>query len=96
MAWSGESRHARGYGSAWDKLRAEVMARDKGLCQACRSKGRVTVARECDHITPKAKGGTDAMSNLQMLCRECHTAKTAQDEGRTVRTATGLDGWPVH
>lgn len=92
MAWSRESRHRRGYGSAWDKLRAQAMKRDKWLCQPCRAKGRPTPATECDHITPKAKGGTDALTNLQAICADCHRDKTDRDEGRAARVRFGADG----
>jgi 5-methylcytosine-specific restriction endonuclease McrA len=42
-----ESNTARGYGSAWRKLRDSVMRRDKGLCQLCVASHRVTLASEC-------------------------------------------------
>lgn len=95
------SRHARGYGTAWGKARAVALARDLHLCQPCQREGRVTPAAEVDHITPKAKGGTDDLDNLQAICRSCHEAKTARDaaeaQGRTVKPATafGPDGRPV-
>lgn len=53
------------------------------------------MATEVDHITPKAKGGTDDADNLQAINAECHKRKTAEDEGRSHRAQTGLDGWPV-
>ena len=94
-----ESNTARGYGSAWRKLRDQVMRRDKGLCQPCLKAGSVTPARECDHITPKSKGGTDDMANLQAICSQCHAAKTereaAQAQGRRTRVQIGPDGWPI-
>lgn len=75
------------------------MRRDVWLCQPCKSKGRITPATECDHITPKAKGGTDDLDNLQAICRGCHSAKTeaeaAEAQGRRVRPAIGEDGWPL-
>jgi 5-methylcytosine-specific restriction enzyme A len=97
MAWSKESRQSRGYGAAWDKTRKRIMQRDCGLCQECKRNGRVAVGGQCDHIKPKAKGGTDDDSNLEMLCESCHTAKTARDSGKTLkpRETIGLDGWPV-
>ena len=97
MAWSKESRHKRGYGNAWDKLRKVIMQRDCGLCQVCANAGRVTIAQAVDHIKPKAKGGTDAESNLQAICKPCHDAKTMTDEGKKLskRFAIGLDGWPI-
>lgn len=95
MPWPTTSRHERGYGSAWDKLRKQVLTRDKHLCQPCLAKHRVTPATQVDHKTPKAKGGTDDMGNLQGICAPCHDAKTARENGQTVRQAIGTDGWPV-
>jgi 5-methylcytosine-specific restriction enzyme A len=77
------SRHARGYGTAWDKLREQIMARDCGLCQTCHRAGRVTLAREVDHIVPKFEGGTDGMHNLAAICQACHKAKTATESARS-------------
>lgn len=83
------SRHARGYGSKWDQLRIDVLRRDNGLCQECLRNGKVTPVGHkpftafCDHITPKAEGGTDDMANLQTLCRPCHTAKTDIEKNRS-------------
>lgn len=34
---------------------------------------------ELDHIEPLGDGGTDAESNLQLLCRDCHTRKTRRE-----------------
>lgn len=94
-----ESNTARGYGTAWRKLRALALQRDKGLCQACLAAHRVTIATECDHITPKHKGGTDDLGNLQMLCGPCHSEKTqreaAEARGHRLKVQIGLDGWPI-
>lgn len=76
------SRHERGYGSEWEKTRKRILARDAGLCQPCLKVGRVTVAKQVDHITPKGEGGTDADSNLQAICPACHQAKTAEEARR--------------
>lgn len=94
MAWHRTSRHERGYGTAWDKARQATLKRDRHLCQVCEAAGRVTVATEVDHITPKAEGGTDDMSNLAAICSNCHKAKTARENGRDWRV-TGVDGWPL-
>ena len=58
------TRHERGYGTEWDKLRPQVLARDAGLCQVCLIDGLVTISNIVDHIIPKAEGGTDDMVNL--------------------------------
>jgi 5-methylcytosine-specific restriction protein A len=104
--WHKTSRHERGYGSDWVKRRERVIQRDHGLCQACLRKGRLTPYRKgqgfaVDHIRPKAKGGTDADENLELLCRECHDAKTAAEvaeaQGRTITPPTQYDkeGRPI-
>lgn len=89
------SRHARGYGSAWDKLRLEILKRDI-LCQIClgRSPQRITPATEVDHITPKAKGGTDDPANLRAVCHPCHVRVSAAQRGWKPRMRVGLDGYP--
>lgn len=74
------NRHERGYGNAWLKVRASVLRKDKGLCQACRKAGRVTSATDVDHIVNKARGGGDEPENLQSLCGPCHRTKTAKEK----------------
>jgi len=90
-----ESRHARGYGTQWDRLREAVMVRDCGLCQPCRRSGRAKLATQVDHIVPKAKSGTDDMINLQAICSACHDDKTIADTGGRVKQTIGPDGWPM-
>ena len=73
------SRQQRGYGADWQRLRKQILERDGHLCQPCRRQGRVTAARQVDHIKPKAHGGTDAPRNLQSICTKCHRTKTAKE-----------------
>ncbi|MGY6129117.1 HNH endonuclease (plasmid) [Paraburkholderia strydomiana] len=73
------STTARGYGAAWQRLRASILKRDHYLCQVCIRKGRVTEASQVDHIKAKAAGGTDDEGNLQSICEPCHKAKTARE-----------------
>lgn len=68
-------------GRAWRKLKEQIHLRDNYTCQHC---GIVTLELECDHILNKAQGGTDDESNLQSLCRPCHTKKT-QIESQKIR-----------
>lgn len=75
------SASSRGYGAKWRKIRKAALYRDMGLCVHCRSRGDITVATEVDHIVRKADGGTDDLDNLQSLCRPCHEAKTAVENG---------------
>lgn len=99
--WKGKrgTRHERGYGAAWDRLRKSILRRDRYLCQPCERIGRTTPAREVDHIIPKAKGGTDDPGNCESICPEHHLQKTlreaAEGRGARVKRAIGLDGWPI-
>jgi 5-methylcytosine-specific restriction enzyme A len=73
------NRHQRGYGRDWDKLRAVVLTIDKHLCRQHKAQGIIKPATHVDHIISKAQGGTNALSNLQSLCVDCHNAKTARE-----------------
>ncbi|WP_392552913.1 HNH endonuclease signature motif containing protein [Orbus wheelerorum] len=78
---NGKSRHQRGYGTAWDKLRGRILKRDKYLCQCeeCKRFHFIKPATEVDHIIPKAHGGNDSLSNLRAINKECHKRKTARE-----------------
>lgn len=98
-----QSRHERGYGSAWVKLRNWIMKHDGYLCQPCKRVGRVTPATEVDHIIPKSQGGEDDADNLEAICTDCHKDKTACEatlgKGGTPRQRTRFDAegrviWP--
>jgi 5-methylcytosine-specific restriction protein A len=105
MAWSRESRQSRGYDSEWERVRALIVVRDKGLCQSCLAGGRVVIGVEVDHRMPKAeckrlrwsRAQQDHPSNLWLLCKECHKRKTAEENGRAHKTKVqiGADGWPL-
>jgi len=86
VGWSKDvrrgSRHERGYGWAWTKLRKRILERDGGLCQPCLREDRITLATAVDHIVSKSEGGTDDESNLQAICNDCHDAKTALESAR--------------
>ncbi|WP_080416904.1 HNH endonuclease [Burkholderia ubonensis] len=99
-------RRARGLDPNWERTRAEIMRRDKGLCQSCLRAGRVVLAKSVDHIVNRAEGGGDDHSNLEALCDKCHKAKTAKEAarararrrraGRKAPAVEGaLDCWPT-
>ena len=87
---------ARGYDSAWRKLRVLILARDCGLCQCPACQGgrvRITLASEVHHIIGKAEAHRlgwsasqiDHPSNLQAVSRECHAVITAREGSKLPR-----------
>lgn len=89
------TRHERGYGTAWDKIRKQILRRDAGLCQPCKRLGQITPnCNTVDHITAKAAGGSDESSNLQTICTPCHTAKTAREAQQGRDTPASAVGKP--
>lgn len=74
-----ESSRSRGYGRAWERLRAVQLAREL-LCLALKPP-RLTPRVHVDHILPLARGGTDAIENLKSLCQSCHSGQTAREDG---------------
>ncbi|EAO1993181.1 HNH endonuclease [Salmonella enterica] len=78
----GKSKQQRGYGGNWPSIRLRILQRDKYLCQSCLRQGIATSATSVDHIIPKSHGGTDNDSNLEAICRDCHSTKTARERLR--------------
>ena len=76
------------------QTRRAVLLRDP-LCVECLAHNYTTEAVEVDHIKPLAKGGTDALDNLQGLCKTCHDDKTVREKGHRRKPRIGADGWPV-
>jgi len=72
------SSNSRGYGARWRRLRKLILNRDP-LCKADDCNKPST---DVDHIVPKRDGGRDDPANLQGLCHECHSRKTALEDGR--------------
>jgi 5-methylcytosine-specific restriction protein A len=62
----------------WLGIRRAVLL-EEPFCRACLAAGRTTYAREVDHIVPKRAGGSDDRTNLQALCKPCHSRKTAAE-----------------
>lgn len=62
------------------RLRREMRKSVMVTCTRCPARVFASAA-DVDHIIPLAKGGQDIDSNLQILCRPCHKAKTRVDLG---------------
>ena len=58
------------------KVRHEVFRRAKNRCQQCGKSAADGVKLEVDHIMPVSRGGSDDISNLQLLCFDCNRGKS--------------------
>lgn len=77
-----ESSAQRGYGYKWQKAR-EGYLRSHPLCAEHEKQGQLVKATIVDHIIPH-KGNKNMFwdsSNWQPLCKLCHDAKTAREDG---------------
>ncbi len=54
-------------------VRREVWRRDQGRCVSCGSMEKL----EFDHIIPVARGGSNTVRNIQLLCERCNRRKSS-------------------
>jgi 5-methylcytosine-specific restriction protein A len=80
------------YGAAWPALARRVLHEEPrcryGTLPSERDVPPCTApSREVDHITPKARGGTDDRTNLRGLCTHHHFVKSGRDARTTIDVA---------
>ncbi|MDR5897972.1 RNA-guided endonuclease IscB [Halomonas vilamensis] len=51
-------------------VKSACKTRDQHRCRVCKSEERLQV----HHLTPRSQGGSDKLSNLMTLCKDCHEA----------------------
>jgi RNA-directed DNA polymerase len=59
-----------------------LLKQQQGKCRRCGAFFQHSDAMVVDHIRPKSQGGTDKLSNYQLLHRHCHQRKTTEDRQR--------------
>lgn len=71
-------RPPRPAGRAWQRRRLQLQLAQGSRCQGC---GRLWLPErdQVDHRVPREAGGSDEDKNLQLLCDECHAAKTERE-----------------
>jgi 5-methylcytosine-specific restriction endonuclease McrA len=79
----------------YKRNRAVVVRRAGGRCEDCGHLHKT----QCDHIIPRAQGGTHALENLMMRCAgegtcKCHEAKTAREGNRASKGNSDPDPRP--
>ena len=52
-------------------LFVQLVVHDGAACAQCGSTKNLTV----DHVVPMAPGGSDDLTNLQILCKSCNSSK---------------------
>ena len=67
--------HARSLGTHTEAEWIAMLEAHGYRCVIC---GCIPTGRPCkDHIIPISRGGSDSISNLQPMCRECNASKGA-------------------
>jgi len=63
-----------GYPDDWPSRKKKIKKRDNWTCQSCGAEGgsEGTAQLHVHHIVPKSKGGGHELSNLKLLCDQCH------------------------
>ena len=75
-AYNLENANRRNSGTAYHKIRWEILVRDNFTCQYCgRTPTEHGVVLQVDHIRPKIRGGTDEKINLITSCEDCNIGK---------------------
>jgi hypothetical protein len=71
-------------------VRYDILKRDR-KCVLCGAAPDVdsAVRLHVDHIVPRSKGGSNDMSNLQVLCAECNLGKSNRDDTAFVEPVNG-------
>ncbi|ABR81497.1 HNH endonuclease [Pseudomonas aeruginosa] len=82
--------------AAWRRMRNQVLA-EEPLCRMCAARGLVVPATDVDHIQDSRADYSDdnSRANLQPLCHECHSLKTARSMGKSVTLGCDVSGLPV-
>lgn len=65
------------YGQGWpiSKLKKLTLLKQQDYrCNICKEKNRPW---DADHIIPASEGGTNDITNIQIVCRPCHIEKDA-------------------
>ncbi len=61
-------------------MRWQVFQRDNWRCVSCGGGSEDGIILHVDHITPRSKGGKDALLNYQTLCHICNLGKSNNDD----------------
>ena len=84
------SKHGlRGNTTKRESLRAQAFKMYGKTCNYCGD-----IGNEVDHIIELAAGGENSLDNLQVLCTQCHKAKTAKFNSKRIKGNRGVFSEP--
>lgn len=69
------------------ETREAVHERDRGHCVNCGATDP-DATLDVHHIVPRGQGGSNRLSNLTLLCRQCHDAAHGEGTAPTVEFAS--------
>jgi len=75
------------------EMRWEIAHAQKWKCTGC--KKLLPLAAQVDHVVPLAHGGADTMTNMQMLCANCHAEKTRVEAKKGAAADRGIKKFAV-
>lgn len=75
LYWAKRMEKYSGYSHSISRL----IKRQYGQCAICKEYFTPVDIIEIDHITPRAKGGSDRFKNLQALHKHCHVQKSRRE-----------------
>ena len=77
----------------WQVTRLAAIKRAHYRCEKCERRGKL----EVDHKVPIHRGGPPFdIDNLQVLCRQCHIAKTAKERRNSEQCIPGQFEWDAY
>ena len=81
----------------WRRIRS-IQLRKHALCEKCQKEKRLTVATDCDHISPEWDTWEEFIAGpFQSLCGPCHKDKTMDEDLPKLlkKEKTTIEVWDV-
>lgn len=87
-----------------ERIRSAIRQRANGLCEYCHADEHWQfIAFTVDHIQPVSLGGSDALDNLALACRNCNERRGNRISAKDPQTGQVVflfhprrDRWPDH
>lgn len=87
----GRAMKLRGEGRATARCLSQLWISQRGKCAL--TGRRLDRSAQLDHITSRARGGTDEKKNLRWLCKEANLAKRELSDEEFIGMCSDVIGW---